>query len=560
MARTIAAVILALGSLIVAQSASGSPTQADPAIAVAVFGDSFSSGEGLRDIDPGEPQCQRALGRAGQSTAWGVQVARTWGAEPKWFAACTGAVSANFADAPQADAGRDKTQLLEATTGSGLGNFDALVASFGGNDIRFATKIRDCLGLESIPAAAGTAAGVLAGGWLVAAPAGAVSVAGGFARCSDDTDAVMRQRIEEARGNFLELYKDMASAVRPGGTIIIAGYPQILATIGEWPRVNKALHRCQGIHLDDADKLNGVNARLNEVTANAVTEAREADRGAHRWQFVDVTLSTFGPRHALCGSEAPFVNGLTVVPRKERSFHPNQDGHDAYAQAVLRAMPSVERRPPPVTATAAPAVELGLGAPWAPDQEGFGAVKPSRVYYGGVSSGSVEDVTWRSWGGDQAIGDGTGYYVPPDGIQADARATKAVIHAFKRGTCKGKPAYTAVNWHFPSKGESFDSTSYTNACTGDYVDAPAGIDTSSWEAVGRAYMKAWSKGDTKTMQRLGVLPTFLPNKIPAGTITCKPPTSDGRATCQQPVDGAIAFVALTKAGGRWTVTEASGAG
>jgi len=336
------------------------PAQADPAIAVAVFGDSYSSGEGLQLVDPGEPQCQRALGGAGQSTAWGVQVARRWGAEPKWFAACTGAVSTNFNDTPQAGAGRTKTQLAEALAGSGLEAFDALTASFGGNDIDFDAKIYDCLGLESLPVAAAAGAGVAAGGWLVAPPVAGGYVAGAFARCSDDTDAAMRARIEEARGGLSGLYKQMARAVRPGGTIAIAGYPQILETVGDWPRINKALRRCQGIHIEDADKLNGINARLNQVIAEQVKQASQEDGGAHRWKFVDVTTGGFGPHHGLCGTEAAFLNGVTLVPRRERSFHPNQAGHDAYAQAVTAAVPAVERRPPKVTTTTAPSLDLTL--------------------------------------------------------------------------------------------------------------------------------------------------------------------------------------------------------
>jgi len=135
-----------------------------------------------------------------------------------------------------------------------------------------------------------------------------------------------------------------------------------------------------------------------------------------------------------------------------------------------------------------------------------------------------------------------------------------VIYAFRPGTCKGRPAYTAVTWIFPSKGESFDPTGYTNACTGAYEVSIPGVDTSSWEAVGRAYMKAWQQGDAKRMDQLGEPPPPSTKKISVATVTCRPPDKDGRATCQQNEQGGAAFVAILKLGTYWSVIEPSLAG
>ncbi|HEX7167308.1 MAG TPA: hypothetical protein VF230_10045 [Acidimicrobiales bacterium] len=173
--------VLVLLAAVVAQLAIESPPVSSAAadLKVGVFGDSFSAGEGLPSVDPGEQGCQRALGRDGQSTAWGVQVARGWGAEPAWFAACTGAKTFNFDEESQKD--RPKTQLREAVDGSRVDVFDAITASFGGNDIGFKDTIYDCLGIDIDDAV--SAAQWTKGGWL-ALPG---YTSGAFARCSVGT-------------------------------------------------------------------------------------------------------------------------------------------------------------------------------------------------------------------------------------------------------------------------------------------------------------------------------------------------------------------------------------
>jgi hypothetical protein len=110
-----------------------------------------------------------------------------------------------------------------------------------------------------------------------------------------------------------------------------------------------------------------------------------------------------------------------------------------------------------------------LGQPWAPSQEGYGAVEPSTVFNGGDPTGLVSDVHWQSWGGATATGQGTSDDTNGAPDVASGTLATATIVAFDLGTCQGKLMYQAVEWYFQQDGESFNPHSYMNICTGQYV-------------------------------------------------------------------------------------------
>jgi hypothetical protein len=133
-----------------------------------------------------------------------------------------------------------------------------------------------------------------------------------------------------------------------------------------------------------------------------------------------------------------------------------------------------------VVATTA-AVLLGLGAavaaagqvpvlagPWSNGQQGYGHVKPHRIFNGGDPSGLVRAIHWNSWGGARATGTGTALYVGPHQITAAGKFEKAHVVLFQLGTCDGRPAYDAIEWYFPQHKQKFSAGTYINACTGTY--------------------------------------------------------------------------------------------
>ncbi|MDD7917647.1 hypothetical protein [Actinomycetospora callitridis] len=95
-----------------------------------------------------------------------------------------------------------------------------------------------------------------------------------------------------------------------------------------------------------------------------------------------------------------------------------------------------------------------LGAVWAPNQSGFGGVRPNEVYAGGSGTGMITGVTWETWGGSRATGRGTASWVPPGGASSDGVQRSAIIVASDLGQCHGRPAYRSVGWYFPTEGET----------------------------------------------------------------------------------------------------------
>ena len=112
--------------------------------------------------------------------------------------------------------------------------------------------------------------------------------------------------------------------------------------------------------------------------------------------------------------------------------------------------------------------KLTLGQPWSPYQDGYGEVKPRRVFNGGDPTGLVTHIHWKHWGAKQAWGWGTGIFVWPGTSVAEGIRARARIVAFHRGSCHGAPAYDAVQWFYPHYRETFHPGLHINICSGQY--------------------------------------------------------------------------------------------
>ncbi len=146
---------------------------------------------------------------------------------------------------------------------------------------------------------------------------------------------------------------------------------------------------------------------------------------------------------------------------------------------LATASPAPTTRPKPattsspsVTASTSPAAAVPpLGRPTGvfARGQGFGQVKPSKIFNGGDPTGLVTHVVWKSWGGAQAVATGISEYVGPSQSNASGAEEAATVVAFDLGTCGGKLMYRAVEWYFPQHGQAFDPSHYEDICTGIYV-------------------------------------------------------------------------------------------
>jgi hypothetical protein len=150
----------------------------------------------------------------------------------------------------------------------------------------------------------------------------------------------------------------------------------------------------------------------------------------------------------------------------------------ATPSATVVSQPTVSPGTATVPASASPSASpdgvptLGQLAGDFAHGQGFGEVKPAKIFNGGDPTGLVTSVAWTSWGGAQATATGTAEYVGPNQSVAQGTEETATVVAFDLGTCGGKYMYQAVEWYFPQHNQVFNPNTYENICTGGYVGTP----------------------------------------------------------------------------------------
>lgn len=83
-------------------------------------------------------------------------------------------------------------------------------------------------------------------------------------------------------------------------------------------------------------------------------------------------------------------------------------------------------------------------------------MRPIEVFYGGDPTGRFTELTWQSWGGSEARGSGTGWWVGQGDAVANGEYAPVRLVAFDLTTCDGQPVYRRLAIYFPTKGEEFD--------------------------------------------------------------------------------------------------------
>lgn len=342
MRRLLASGVLAAASLgpLAAATALGPHTYPDPPTTPnkvwLALGDSYSSGEGLMyndfESNPPDKNCERATGYsenadAVPSRAYSrVAYDELGGINAGWdyrLLACTG------------DRSQDIANQLAEWTATDQRTADLVTVSIGGNNIGFSDVIMACTGLSQQ----------------------APYVNSLRPRC-DVTSEELNGRIDalvtaggtapDGGPNLFDMYVSMANrSITSGGHVVVLGYPRPVADPSSWKPFQGS--RCFRVHRDDVAMLRAVSDHFTAALSGLVERLNALPNSARNgvtFEFVHVAADyepPAAPSHGLCGPD-PWLNG--IVPgisgsrepgskfRFQRSFHPNQHGHDAVGTTV----------------------------------------------------------------------------------------------------------------------------------------------------------------------------------------------------------------------------------
>lgn len=267
--------------------------QAAQRLTYVALGDSFSSGEGnspfAAETDTISNRCHRS------TVAYPVLLA----GDPSLqltlhsFRACSGATTQTLVDGQY-----DNNNQLDAINGE----TDVITLTIGGNDVGFKDFASNCV----------------------------------LGNCSETTSifSTTYSKITDELPGKLDVLLGKLSAKLPANStarVLVVGYPRMMPyDDSTWPN-------CSYLSQEERVAIRRVTTRLNSVIAAAVYTH------GYPFEFVDadmildsVRVSPFAG-HELCSTEGYF-NGVSLP--EIYSFHPNAQGHQAYAALIKRYLQS----------------------------------------------------------------------------------------------------------------------------------------------------------------------------------------------------------------------------
>jgi lysophospholipase L1-like esterase len=327
-------------------SAPPAPTAPTAPTGYVALGDSFSSGEGNTEYDPGTDvptdKCHRSA--AAYPHLLAAQTGE-WNLGPNDFAACSGSTIQNVVYGQTSQTHREGTQLGQLNSST-----SKVTISIGGNDIDFSTVVRDCLYGVNIPAVHGSrdcADKIFTGGsstngmTLREYEDQLISGLGQDMPCTTPQGDLPAQctGLVPSLAHLYELIQRDA----PNASIYVLLYPHLF---NDEPGPSQCDiygfsvgYSRIGAHvfISQANQ-QFIDSGADQLDAEIISQVEQAQSAGAKVTYIDPRLlfDGGGQGHGVC-SDHPWVNGLHLnldgTPAPE-SFHPNADGQAAFAEAI----------------------------------------------------------------------------------------------------------------------------------------------------------------------------------------------------------------------------------
>jgi uncharacterized repeat protein (TIGR01451 family) len=285
-------------------------------VSYTALGDSYASGEGnpsfeRRPFDTVSNGCHRSVESAyprlptGPIAPGSSVVDITLDA----FRACSGAVSFDVYGTNQASGEPRQLNGITSTT-------DLVTIMIGGNDLQFASVLRDC---------------------VRRAESSTVNCTNTQGRTLDAGIARLRTLLGLAYGQVEKRIRDVNSSAK----VFVVGYPQLFAS----GRTCSAVANPARNPFDPLTSGPGISGAEMTFLYNRLIRANaEIQAAAGRAGFTFVDMGNVFQNHVLCGGDTPFIYGTENVirdnwyrllnPDQSSVFHPNARGHEAIAQCL----------------------------------------------------------------------------------------------------------------------------------------------------------------------------------------------------------------------------------
>ena len=305
--------------------------EATAAHSLLALGDSFSSGEGapvpgkddgfLAGTDTDGNTCHRS------SEAYGYELKRQLGdAWSLTFRACSGAKLENLGVELSSLMVNKKQKGEPFQTDLGDRKYDVVTMTMGGNDLNFAGILADCVEHGWVNHIVRFAAGRLLQNRV------------NKNLCQGKHEKAVNATLPALEPKFVKAYQALKKLTKPGGQVIILGYPLFFP---DNPPGSCSSGAADSFGASDMLWLNNVARRADAVIERAALKASVSYIDEHN------LFRTGGIDHGLCqgdtrGDTARWVNRFIsgagrngLLPDKAWSFHPTVAAHKAEAQHLL---------------------------------------------------------------------------------------------------------------------------------------------------------------------------------------------------------------------------------